>query len=137
MDCAKKAKHDLSDTLKKYNVTCRQAIVLRSLEEKECSAKEIGERCSIDKATLSAMLKKLIENDFISYHENVSDKREKCYRLTQLGKKLLPDICRIENEYRATMTANMTENEYKQLVDLLKKLKQSYIIESKEKVETN
>jgi DNA-binding MarR family transcriptional regulator len=126
MDCAKKAKYDLSSTLKKYNVTCRQGIVLRTLDDTELSAKEIGEICSIDKATLSLMLKKLTDHHFIEYHENMSDKREKCYRLTESGKTLLPDIFRVENEYRATITANMTDEEYHQLTELLKKLKASY-----------
>jgi DNA-binding MarR family transcriptional regulator len=128
MDSAKHIKQRITKTLKKHNITCRQAVVLRSLEGVSLSAKKMGEICCIDKATLSSILDKLIANRFVICSQNPEDKRENIYAITDKGLDILPVIASIEAEYKAELLKSMTQDEYDELVGLLVKLNQYLIV---------
>lgn len=125
MDTAKNLKTSLTKTLKPYNLTCSQAIVMRSLETKDLPAKAIGEACSMDKATLSAVLDKLIAHRYISCGKNKADKRENIYSVTAAGKKMLPEILSVEKSCMAHLLEALTQEEYISLFNMLTKVKES------------
>ena len=125
MDTAKHLKTSLTKTLKPYNITCSQAIAMRSLETGSLSAKAIGDACSMDKATLSAVLDKLISHGYISCGKNESDKRENVYALTTAGKKILPQILSVEKTCMAQLLDTLSEEEYISLFNMLTKVKGS------------
>lgn len=123
MDNAKNIKQRITKSLKKYNITCRQALVLRSIDGVSLSAKSIGEICSVDKATLSSILDKLIANGFVTCSINPNDKRENVYTITEKGVDMLPVITSIENEYKKDLLEHMSQDEYDELIRLLGELK--------------
>ncbi len=125
MDTAKQLKSSLTKSLKPYNLTCRQAIVLRALKDGGISAKAIGEVCSMDKATLSAVLNKLIEHDYISCEKNKADKREHIYSLTDNGLTILPEISKVETDCVSYLTGVLNDGEYSALYDMLSKVRES------------
>lgn len=125
IDCAKKAKNNLTKSLQEYNITCRQAVVLRALAEISVSAKEIGETTAIDKATLSAMLQKMIENGLIESHSSDKDGREKIYKLTESGNRLLPKVNAVEEQFRKQVFGSLEKEEYEKLSDYLMTLKEN------------
>ena len=125
MDTAKQLKSSLTKSLKPYNLTCRQAIVLRALKDGGISAKVIGEACSMDKATLSAVLDKLIEHDYISCEKNEADKRENIYSLTGKGIKILPELSQVETDCVSYLTGVLDDGEYRALYDMLVKVRES------------
>jgi len=125
IDCAKKTKHKLTQDLKKYNITCRQAVVLRGLDKLNISAKEIGKATSIDKATLSVMLKKLIEHGLIDYIVSKTDGREKNYSLTKKGQDLLPIIRTIDQQFKEKVFSSLSKEEYNNLSIYLSKIKKN------------
>ncbi len=122
MDTAKTLKTSLTNELKPHNLTCRQAIALRSLENDNFSAKEIGQACSMDKATLSAVLEKLIEHNYISCQQNQNDKRENIYSVTQEGIDILPQISSVEKSCMNRLLGVLEEDEYTNLFKILIKL---------------
>ncbi|MBN2852413.1 MAG: winged helix DNA-binding protein [Clostridia bacterium] len=125
IDCAKKAKNNLTKALQEYNITCRQAVVLRALSQVSITAKEIGENTAIDKATLSAMLQKMIENGLILSHSSDKDGREKIYSLTEEGNLLLPKVNAVEEQFRKQVFGNLEKEEYERLSGLLVTLKEN------------
>jgi len=125
IDCAKKTKHKLTQNLKEYNVTCRQAIVLRALDEVKITAKEIAEITAIDKATLSVMLKKLDANLLIKYSTGKVDGREKIYKLTTKGKNLIPKINSIEESFKEKVFSSLSKDEYEKLYLYLSKIEEN------------
>lgn len=122
MDCAKKMKNNLTSSLKQYNVTCRQALILRSLEKSQMTAKAIVDTSGIDKATLSVMLNKLKKNDIIKATIGKEDHREKLYSLSDKGEKILPGICSVEVQYRKNLNKILSKEEYEQLTSMLNKI---------------
>lgn len=127
MDTSKLLKSSLTKSLKPYNLTCRQAIVLRSLASEALPAKTIGEACSIDKATLSAILDKLIEHKYISFRKNQDDKREKIYSATKSGLDILPSISSVEQSCMSQFQNVLSEREYNQMISFLRKISDSLI----------
>jgi len=125
MDTSRNLKNSLTKSLKPFNLTCRQAIVLRSLENESLSAKAIGETCSVDKATLSAVLDKLIEHEYISCEKNQADKREKIYSITKIGASILPEISSVEKSCVNQLLDVLKEEEYISLFNMLKKIQES------------
>jgi DNA-binding MarR family transcriptional regulator len=125
MDTAKLLKTSLTKSLKPYNLTCRQAIVLRSIEKESLSAKAIGKLCSIDKATLSAILDKLIAHGYISCKKNKDDKRENVYTATKAGLGILPEIASVENSCISLLKDTLSEKDYSQMILNLGKISNS------------
>ena len=125
MDTAKNLKTSLTKTLKPHNLTCSQAIVMRALEGDSLSAKAIGNVCSMDKATLSAVLDKLISRGYISCEKNEDDKRENVYCITPEGETILPEILAVEKSCMANILGTLSEEEYISLFNMLTKVKES------------
>ena len=123
MDSAKKVKKKLTHSLKPYNITCRQSIVLRTLAHQPLSAKSISMKTATDKATLSSILTKLIEHEFVTCTINVDDKRENAYTISKKGADMLPLISDIEDHCKKQLTAQLSQEEYDTLIMLIKKLK--------------
>ncbi len=122
MDAAKLLKSGLTKSLKPYNVTCRQALVLRAVESESLSAKAIGEVCAMDKATLSVILDKLIQNNYISCKKNKDDKRENVYAATKEGIDVLPYINTVESAYLLNLKEALPDDEYEKTISSLTKI---------------
>ncbi len=123
IDCGKKAKSSLTKELQKLNMTCRQALVLRALDQVVLSAKQLTKLTAIDKATLSVMLKKMAEHGFVNISSSDEDKREKHYELTNKGQKVLPQIKIIEDQFKKQIFGNLSEKEYEILRNTLTSVK--------------
>jgi len=84
--------------------------VLRALPG--CNQATLARRLDLDKTTLSRNLKLLEKNAWIEHIES-DDRRERGYRLTTTGAKLLaaakPGWKRAQNRLRAAMTTNQWE----------------------------
>ncbi len=122
MDAAKLLKSGLTKSLKPYNVTCRQALVLKAVEKECLSAKAISEACAMDKATLSVILDKLIQNDYISCEKNKEDKRENVYSATQDGIDILPYINSVEKSYTLSLKEVLPDEEYDGMISSLSRI---------------
>ncbi len=119
IDCGKKAKTSLTKELKKLNMTCRQALVLRSLDQVVLSAKQLTSLTTIDKATLSVMLKKMTDHGFVNASCSDVDKREKHYQLTNKGQNILPQVTIIEDRFKKQVFGNLSDREYEILKETL------------------
>ena len=122
IDNANNAKQEVTKKLKQYNVTCRQAVVLKVISNDAISAKNISELCDMDKATLSLILSKLASNGYVEQKTNNEDKRENIYSITQKGIDILPIVESAENEYRNKILTKLSDKEYNQLLITLGKM---------------
>lgn len=123
IDCGKKAKSNLTKELSKLNMTCRQALVLRALDQVVLSAKQLTKLTAIDKATLSVMLKKMSDHGFVSVSSSDEDKREKHYELTNKGQEILPQVTIIEDRFKKQIFGDLSKKEYEILRKTLTSVK--------------
>ncbi len=108
-------------------ITLRSVHILEAISELEAdnlsSMGNIAEKLNITAGTLTTLLKKLENDDFIVRKQSTTDKRKYFINLTNKGKK----VVKIHDKYHAkmidTVTNNLSIKEESDLVDLLSKIK--------------
>ena len=106
-----------TDYLKEYGLTYTGYIVLMAIEDDEkLNIKKLGERVFLDSGTLTPLLKKLEEKNYVIRTREEQDERNLQISLTERGKDIqnvLSDISQsVFNEFNITQeeTQNLVED---------------------------
>jgi DNA-binding MarR family transcriptional regulator len=100
-----------------------QLRLLQLLEDQDgLTNAEIAEKLDIRPSSVSALVKKLEEADFIERHESASDKRVSQIFLTEDGRQFIHGTRAFKDEFSESCFASLSADEQAQLRDLLTKL---------------
>lgn len=111
--------HDKS--LKAINLTYPQALVLIFLNQrKSCPIHDVGQELSLDSGTLTPLIKKLSQREFLVKNRDSQDERRIYLTITPKGESLLLYIINCFND--AATKCCLDEDSKKQLINLLSTL---------------
>ena len=119
--CAKEVVKKYKPYLDEIDLTYTQYIAMMVLwEKKEVNVKELGECLYLDSATLTPVLKKLEQKDFITRTRDKYDERNVIISLTDEGERLKEKAVSIPMKMGACI--NIDEEEAKTLYRILYKI---------------
>lgn len=117
--CSKLLRHALNKELQKENLTISQFAVLKDIDMNTGGNKnvdgiiavEIAERLDMDKPTISAIVQRLTEKDYLERLPNPKDKRSYLLNLTNTARKKIPHLEEINQAVLSTATEQLSEKE--------------------------
>ena len=116
--------------LKEYDVTSGQIrilVVLSTIENNECTLKNLEKIFSFSQAAIAAVAVRLEQKGFVESHAGEDDKRIKYIRLTEKGKEIA-ELSKIKlHDMENKLFADFTEEEREQLFYLLRKMHKKLI----------
>ncbi len=119
--CSKEVIRRYKPLLDKLNLTYTQYIAMMVMwEKKEVTVKELGECLYLDSGTLTPLLKKLEEKNYVVRKRSKEDERNLIVSITQEGEELKEQAVQIPMSLRACV--NVEPQEAQQLYQLLHKL---------------
>ncbi|MGI5059273.1 MarR family winged helix-turn-helix transcriptional regulator [Treponema pectinovorum] len=97
--------------------------ILFSLSQNETmNLGELAKRINRDKSTTTILVKKLQNEGFIEIKKDETDARKKIIQLTTKGKSYNEQTAKVSNDLISTCYKGFSQDEKKQLVELLNKL---------------
>lgn len=119
--CSKEVIRRYKPYLDKLDLTYTQYIVMMVLwEKKEVTVKELGSCLYLDSGTLTPLLKKLEEKNYVVRERSKEDERNLIVSITQEGEKLKEQAVQVPANLSACV--NMEPQEAQQLYRLLYQL---------------
>lgn len=112
-------------TLKEYGVTSGQVnilIVLSTMENQECSLKELEKIFSFSQAAIAALVVRMEAKKLIVSHAVKEDRRIKYVRLTEKGSELAEIAKKKLKQLNKELLSDFSPEERKQLMDNLHKI---------------
>lgn len=107
--------------LEPYDLTYTQFLVILALgEQNNVSVSCLAKRVGINKATITPLLKRLEEKDFIKRTIQKSDERQKNITLTNNGNNLLLQSSEITNN--AFCSSGLSKKEAQEMIKLCQKI---------------
>lgn len=107
--------------LDKYDLTYTQYIVMMVLwERKTINVKDLGECLYLDSGTLTPLLKKLEQKEYIIRNRSKEDERNLLVSISEKGRKLKKKMEPVPKEVGKCI--NITENEAESLYKILYKI---------------
>lgn len=120
-----KAHGNFKNRLLPYGLTPIQHLILEALwEEDGLSARDIGERLVLDKATLSGVLDRMALGGWILKEADPVDKRMQRVYLTDRAKDLKPKLSEERNQANEDLLRDMTLEEKVLLKRLLRDIQE-------------
>jgi len=111
--------------LEPLNLTYPQYLVMLLLWEKEkLSVSALGKKLYLNSNTLTPLIKKLIDKDFVHKERSIKDERTVFLTLTKKGHQLQTEAEEIP--FSIVNSMNMSTNDLKQLRSLMWKFLQSF-----------
>ncbi len=108
-----------------YGLTPVQQLVLAALgEEDGISSSDLGKKVSMDPATLSGMLDRMVEGGWITKESDLDDKRFLRICLTEQARAQLPNITQERHNVNDEILQNLSLEEKVLLKRLLKDLRE-------------
>lgn len=83
---------------------------------------ELSQTFNIDKGNITKSIKRLEDRGFLYKVKDLQDKRAYNIYLTEKGKELKPVILNVLDKLDALLSQNLSQEEYNQLLNLLKKI---------------
>lgn len=117
----KRANHDMQ----KWDLTLTQFRMLVMLDmspDGSANLKSLERFFKTAQSTTAGTVSRLEKKGFIESYHSPNDKRIKCVRLTEKGKKCNEDLKEMFDTREAQMLSALTPDEQKQLIDYLKKI---------------
>lgn len=109
-----------------YRIGSGQYIFLMTIAHKEAiSQKALSEELLIDKTTTAKAIAKLEAEGYLRRETDPGDGRFNLLYLTEAGRALVPKVQEVLNDLIGKSKAGMDDNEYEQLLKLLKKILQN------------
>jgi DNA-binding MarR family transcriptional regulator len=106
-----------------FRIGSGQYIFLLSIAGKEgLSQKALSEELLIDKTTTAKAIGKLEEEGYVRRETDPADNRYNLLYLTESGREVLPKVQEVLNDVRRESQADMDDEEYELLLNLLRKL---------------
>lgn len=107
----------------RFDISIPEWRVLAWLSQcEELTAKEICQRASMDKATVSRAVQRLEERDLLRRTPSPTDQRVLILSLTEAGDTLLAELLPKAHDWEARLLATLTAEEYRDFLNLLSKL---------------
>lgn len=128
-------KRIMNTMLERYDITYPQYLVLITiLEKKEVLANEIIGYLDSDKATLSGIIKRLYERQWILKSIDANDRRKQVLTLSSEGYEKMQVIGSLESDCEATLSHSFMLKDQKKLEQYLQELilnQNQYLSESR------
>jgi DNA-binding MarR family transcriptional regulator len=106
-----------------YGLTPIQCLVVEALRDEEgISAGELGRKLKLDSATLSGVLDRLAEQDWIIKETDATDRRSLCISLTEKAKEIALPLSEVRQKANDEIMAALSMEEKIILKRLLKDL---------------
>lgn len=129
-DCSKLLRNRLNKELEIEDITASQFAVIKDIEmnsfldkkEIKVTAVEIAERLGMDKPTISGIINRLIDKEYLEKQPNPTDKRSSILKLTKESKAKLPTLEKISNKVISDATNGLTDKEIEFFNDTLGKI---------------
>ncbi|NEW04747.1 MarR family transcriptional regulator [Paenibacillus sp. SYP-B3998] len=119
--------NDLDVRLKRHGVTISQWVVLTLLSQKEgISQVEIQQRLSIEGATVTGLLNRLLKQDLIKRVPDASDRRVQRVYLTNSSKAMIEALDKEANAVNAKALEGLTQDEIAFFMRLLTRVLQNF-----------
>jgi len=116
----------LNIKLKPYDIRAEQWTVLKRLYEiDEINQKDLSERADKDQATVTKILDLLEKRGLVERKPNPNDRRSFLISITDKGKELAKELTPFIEDIFKTITENISEDELKCYVDVLKRLQEN------------
>lgn len=116
-----KSQQVLKRRLQPYGLTSVQALILEALwEEDGLTASDIGKRLTLDNATISGVLDRLADGDWIAKQTDHIDKRVLRISLSDKARAVKQQLMTIRNQTNEDLTSNFTAEERVLLKRMLK-----------------
>jgi DNA-binding MarR family transcriptional regulator len=114
----------LREGLDPYGITPPQFALLAFLWKQDgLSQVEISEKTCVDRTTVSGLVDRLQKLGLVGRVRHPSDRRVWLVYLTAAGRTLETKLVPIALQVRERLTSNLQQSEYRQLCELLKKLR--------------
>ncbi len=124
----------LNDKVKDMDITPGQFPFIMVLSNEEgITQEELAAHFHIDKGTVARALRKLEDKNYLFREVDSENRRRYLIYLTEKGKRTVPKITNIEQEWENSICSRFSEEEYNRLFEILKIL----AINSLEKVNRN
>ena len=113
--------------LEPFGVTPQQFALMAFLWRQDgLSQAELSDQTEIDRTTLSGLVDRLQKLALVERCRHPADRRIWLVRLTPAGRALEAKLVPVALQVRERFTANLDDNEYRDLCDLLKKLREDH-----------
>lgn len=129
--CSKLLRNRLNRELEKEDITISQFATIKDIEmnsfkygqEVGITAVEISERLDMDKPTISGIINRLVDKDYVKKLSNPNDKRSFILKLTDKSKAKLPILEKINDSVVNEAIEGLTKDE----IDMFKKITKKII----------
>lgn len=109
--------------LDQFDLTYTQYIAMMVIwEEKQIKVTELGNRLYLDTGTISPLIRKLKDKQYITITRDINDERVQIINLTEQGAKLREQAVQIPNEMMKYNCINLSKEEAIELKRLLEKV---------------
>ncbi len=128
--CSKLLRNKLNTALEKENLTIAQFAVIKDIEMNSFHnentvgviAVDIAERLDMDKPTVSGIVNRLVEKNYVEKLENPEDKRSFILRLTNKSNSKIARLERINQAVLSEAINGLTEEEQEAFIKTLSKI---------------
>ncbi|WP_103072159.1 MarR family winged helix-turn-helix transcriptional regulator [Aquimarina sediminis] len=114
------------------NITVDQALILIILETNNKSQSEVADLVFKDYASMSRIIKLMIDKDYLTKNVDKNDKRKSKLEITKNGKKTIAKLKPVIKKNRETALHSLSDKELQQLYTILKKITQNCQSQSNE-----
>jgi DNA-binding MarR family transcriptional regulator len=128
--CSKLLRNRLNRELEKEDITVSQFATIKDIEmnsfkdgkEVGVTAVQIAERLDMDKPTISGIINRLIDKEYVEKLPNPNDKRSFILKLTKESKDKLPNLEKINNLVISDAIKGLTDEEIEMFKDIIIKI---------------
>lgn len=125
-DVARQLRVMIDAKVEPYSLTRLKWLTLGILDRKDgISQAELAERLDLDRSAVGRLLERMEKRGFIRRMRDEADRRVIRVYIKDDARPILEDLEKISDEVRSQATQNLSDDEERQLVDLLLKIKSS------------
>ena len=114
--------------LEKHGVTIAQWVVLRALYGRECSVNELSEAISLDHASTSRLVERLVQKKLLNRETTLEDRRSVRVSLTSSAVDLVPKLASTADAHDEWFFGKISEAKRDQLLEIVMELIQKHDI---------
>lgn len=118
--------HYMREELKKYKIGNSDYPILLCLNNNPgICQNEVSRLTKLNKSLISKGVKKLIEYHYLTQENDLHHKQKQKLFLTESGKKIIPDLKNIINNWKKIILKDLSESEVEILFKTMKKIDQN------------
>lgn len=128
--CSKLLKNKLNQALEQEDLTVAQFAAIKDIEiytvkkgtGQGVTAAQIADRLDMDKPTVSGVINRLVDKNYVEKLPNPADGRSFLLKLTPESKERLPNLEKIQDLVLAEITQGLTGQEIDQFQGIIQKI---------------